>query len=551
MRHVLILAVWAILGSDLYAQEAKPASPAPPKITYDEHVRPILREHCFSCHSADKQESGLALDTYQKTMTGGSSGEIVIAGDLASSRLWALASHKEEPKMPPRQDKLASAKLDLLSKWIEQGAPENSGSKVVQKANPLAVVSTGGAKPAGRTIMPVGLLKQPVQVTARAGQVTALAASPFSPLLAVAGQKQIVLWNTDDGSLLGILPFPEGVPYCLHFSRNGSVLLAGGGRGGHSGCVALYDVATGKRLATIGDELDAVLAADISADQSRVALGGPSRAVRIYSVQTGEVLHEIRKHTDWVNAIEFSPQGDLLATADRSGGVFVWEAATARESLNLRGHTGGVWDLNWRHDDKVLATAGEDGTIKLWDKNEGTALKSWTAHAGGAFCVRFAEDGRLATCGRDNSVKSWAADGAAIKTYPSFTESALRCAFSHDGQRVIAGDWLGNIRAWEAVKGAELFSFTANPPTLAMRLVAARQELATKQQAAADAAAKTAEAGKLLAERESQLKAAAAEHAAKKSAAEKAQAALEKAKAAEQAAASDERALQQSTSTGP
>src|SRR5262245_16620915 len=111
------------------SQDQKPA--VSQRVTYDEHVRPIFREHCFSCHGADKQESGLQLDNYQKTMAGGSSGEVVLPGDLASSRLWALVSHAEEPKMPPRQDKLVAAKLDLLSKWIEQGAPENAGSKVV------------------------------------------------------------------------------------------------------------------------------------------------------------------------------------------------------------------------------------------------------------------------------------------------------------------------------------------------------------------------------------------------------------------------------------
>src|SRR6266436_115151 len=97
--------VLALLVSIGRAQDAKPAPPpAAPKITYDEHVRPILREHCFSCHSADKQESGLQLDSYQKAMAGGSSGEVVLPGDLASSRLWALVSHAEETKMPPKQD---------------------------------------------------------------------------------------------------------------------------------------------------------------------------------------------------------------------------------------------------------------------------------------------------------------------------------------------------------------------------------------------------------------------------------------------------------------
>ena len=46
---------------------------------------------------------------------------------------------------------------------------------------------------------------------------------------------------------MGILPFPEGVPYVLKFSRNGSLLLAGGGRGAYQGKVVVFDVKTGER----------------------------------------------------------------------------------------------------------------------------------------------------------------------------------------------------------------------------------------------------------------------------------------------------------------
>src|SRR5262245_30639783 len=196
-RFALVVGCVA-LGAGFSAVDAQEAKPAATKITYDDHVRPILREHCFTCHSVDKQESGLQLDTYQKTMAGGSSGEIVLAGDLGSSRLWALVSHAEEPKMPPRQDKLVAAKLDLISKWIEQGAPENAGSKVTIKKNPLAAVaaSTSG-KPEGPVAMPVALLKQPVHYTAKPGQVTALATSPWAPLVAIAGQKQVTLYHSE------------------------------------------------------------------------------------------------------------------------------------------------------------------------------------------------------------------------------------------------------------------------------------------------------------------------------------------------------------------
>lgn len=505
------IAIALLISSSIgAAQDGKPAASAAAKITYDEHVRPLLREHCFSCHGPDKQESGLQLDSYQKTMAGGSSGEIVIPGDLESSRLWALASHKEEPKMPPRQDKLSQAKLELLSKWIEQGAPENAGSKVTLKQNPLAAVAASNiGKPQGPAVMPVGLLTEPVQYTARPGQITALAASPWAPLVAVAGQKQVALYNSDDGGLLGILPFPEGIPYVLRFSRNGGVLLAAGGRGGHSGCAVLFDVKTGQRIAKIGDELDAVLAADVNATHSLVAIGGPNRVVRIFSAQSGEQLHEIRKHTDWICSLEFSPDGKLLATSDRGGGLFVWEADTARETLFLRGHNGAVNDVSWRLDSKILSSAGEDGTVKLWELDNGNAIKSWTAHAGGAFCIRYTHDGRLVSSGRDNVVKTWGGDGAAQKSYPAFAESALRCTFTHDGRRVIGGDWLGNVKVWDAAKAADVFCLPANPPTLAMRkaeaakAVEARSAEVAKLQVAADAAAKAlAEAQAALAKAE-------------------------------------------------
>jgi hypothetical protein len=80
------------------------------KITYDDHIKPIFREHCASCHNNNAKKGGLSLESYQATMAGGSSGEVLVAGDLDASRLYALTAHKEQPTMPPMQDKIAQAK---------------------------------------------------------------------------------------------------------------------------------------------------------------------------------------------------------------------------------------------------------------------------------------------------------------------------------------------------------------------------------------------------------------------------------------------------------
>jgi hypothetical protein len=349
-----------------------------------------------------------------------------------------LGHHDETPYMPPNQDRIADAKLQVLRAWIEGGSLENMGSKVAKKkATSLAVTTTPVGMRPENPAMPTALWKQPVLYTERPSGITALAASPWAPVVAVAGQKQIVMYHSDTGEHLGVLPFPEGEPHVLRFSRDGSVLLAGGGRGAHSGYVALYDVATGKRLVRVGDELDVVLSADVAPDLSQIALAGPQRLIRIYATDTGELLHEIKKHTDWVYAVEYSPDGVLLATSDRANGLFVWEADTARQWLDLRGHNLAVTDVSWRADSNVLASSSMDGTVKLWEMNEGGNIKSWNAHEGGVMSVEYTHDGRLVTAGRDKTVKTWSTEGDAVRTFPAFSEAALLSTFTHDGNRVL------------------------------------------------------------------------------------------------------------------
>src|SRR5262249_38946633 len=151
--------------------------------------------------------------------------------------LYALVAHLESPKMPPEQDKIAAAKIDLIKQWIVGGAPESSGSKVrIKPKVDLSLNVAVGNKPE-KPAMPEKFHRQPYVAASRSGSSTAIAASPWAPLVAVAGQKQVMLYNSDNLSLITILSFPEGVPHVLKFSRDGSVLLVGGGRGGSSGKV--------------------------------------------------------------------------------------------------------------------------------------------------------------------------------------------------------------------------------------------------------------------------------------------------------------------------
>lgn len=492
---VISLALLASWRFDLFAADAK----KPTKITYDEHILPLFRDKCIACHNQDKKRAGLILDNYTKVMEGSSSGAVVKPGDAEGSALFRVMAHKEEPFMPPKSPMLPKESLDLVEKWIAGGALENAGSKAIIANKPkmdIGLTSVVRGKPEGPPPMPPNTLPlQPVVRSKRGTAIIALAASPWAPLVAVGGQKQVLLYHSDTLELLGVLPFPEGTPHVLKFSRNGSLLLAGGGRDGKSGRVVVWSVLKGERIIEVGEESDAVLAADISPDQTQIALGGPSKVVRLYSTKDGKLQQEIRKHTDWVTTLEYSPDGVLLTSGDRNGGLFVWEAYTAREYFSLRGHTAAITEISWRADGNVCASGSEDGTIRLWEMENGGAIKTWGAH-GGVQSVRYARDGRIVSCGRDRTARLWDGNGTAQRAFEPFGDLALRTTFSHDGGRVIAGDWTGQLLVWNTADGKRVGALTANPPSVAEQLALALKEQEARQKAHDQLAATAAAAQK-------------------------------------------------------
>lgn len=460
------------------------ADKAKEKITYSDHVVQIFRSRCGSCHNPDKAKGGLNLDNYGAAMQGGGSGKVIEPGDAEGSSLLGVITHKEEPKMPPNSSRIPDAEIELIQKWIEGGALENSGSTAAVKAKPkfefkLDPAATG--KPAGQPAMPEELSTEPFVARARPSAVVAMANSPWAPLVAVGGHKQVLLYRTTDNHLVGVLPFPEGTIHCLRFSRDGDLLLAGGGRGGQSGLAVAFNVKNGQRIFEIGKEYDAVLAADISPDHGQVALGGPSKIVRVYGTADGNLMFEMKKHTDWVTAVEFSPDGVLLATGDRANGLVVWEAQTGREFHDLRGHSAAITDLSWRLDSNVVASSSEDGSIRLWELENGGNIKSIGAHGGGVESVRFAKDGRLISAGRDRLVRIWDQNGSKQREFEAFGDLALEAVFTHDETKAIAADWSGEIRVWDVKDGRRLANLAVNPAPIAARLDQARKALAAAQ----------------------------------------------------------------------
>lgn len=441
--------------------------------TFVDDALPVLRQRCGTCHNADKREAGLDVTSYAGIMQGGGSGQVIVAGDAAKSLLFRLANHDEEPKMPPDSPPIPEGERQILRAWIAGGVRESKGSgPVTPQKLELAMTAPAAERPAV-VPLPVRLPLETAIHTKSLDACASIATSPWAPVAAICGQKQVLIYRTDSLELAGVLPFPEGRPHVVRFSAGGGLVLAGGGVGGASGSVVVWNLTDGSRLRAVGDEFDVVLAADISPDQRLVALGGPQKVARIWSLEAGTKLHDLGKHTDWILAAAFSPNGKLLATSDRAGNVILWDAATGDDVLTLQAHPAAVPALAWRGDSGLLATACEDGQIRLWEPENGTQVKAWQAHAGGATAIDFTRDGRMVTHGRDRTAKLWKPDGAAERSCEASSDIGLAVAFCDETGRIVAGDWTGEIRVFNPADGKRIGNLDPNPPPLAARAAAA------------------------------------------------------------------------------
>ena len=461
MRRLLL---FTILSQHLCAAEI---------ISYDDHVLKIFEQTCLNCHNPDKAKGGLDLSNYAGVMKGGSSGKIVEPGDTGST-LINLVKQTAEPAMPPEGEKLSAEDVEILSKWIEGGLLENKSSTARKPSKPkfqTALRSDPSAKPEGPPPMPEHLLLEPPVITARAAAVNAIATSPWAPLLAATGQKQILLHHTGTLELVGILPFPEGDPISLAFTTDARYLIVGGGVPGKSGFTVTFDITTGARVVSAGKEFDSILAADIRPSFDIVATGGPSKLLKLWNTLTGELVKSIKKHTDWITALDVSPDGILLGSGDRNGGVWVWEAESGREFHTLRAHQGAITALAFRSDSDLLGTASEDGSLRFWEMSNGTEVKKIDAHSGGVTAFTFAKNGSFVSAGRDLKARIWKADFTQLREIP-LPALPTAAAVDFEEKRAFIADALGNIHAVSIEENGapDLLTFPTNPPSIDTRL---------------------------------------------------------------------------------
>jgi mono/diheme cytochrome c family protein len=113
------------------------------RVDFRRDIEPILRANCYQCHGAKKASAQLRLDDKELAMKGGISGAVIVPGNSKDSRLMKrVMGEGDETRMPLGGSPLKANQIELIRKWIDQGAiwPENPQSSISKGRNPQSAV---------------------------------------------------------------------------------------------------------------------------------------------------------------------------------------------------------------------------------------------------------------------------------------------------------------------------------------------------------------------------------------------------------------------------
>jgi len=94
---------------------------------YVDHIEPIIKRTCVSCHREGKENGNYFMTSYDETLNSGDYAPNIIAGDLDSNVIRMLYREEIEAggPMPPTKA-LKEEWIDLWERWVTAGMPETA-----------------------------------------------------------------------------------------------------------------------------------------------------------------------------------------------------------------------------------------------------------------------------------------------------------------------------------------------------------------------------------------------------------------------------------------
>ena len=364
-------------------------------VSYFKKVRPIFQAHCQGCHQPAKAKGGYVMTEFARLLKGGDdaekSGAAIVPRQPGESHLVKqITPVNGEAEMPPKKAPLHETEIALISRWITEGATDDTPENAKQRFS----------------------LDRP-PVYSRPPVVTSLDFSPDGSLLAVAGFHEVLLWKGDGSELVARLVGLSERIQSVRFSPDGKQLVAAGGRPAQMGEIQIWDVEQQKLLVSAPQGFDTVYGASWSPDGKLVAFGCADKAVRAIDAATGRQVLQQASHDDWVLGTVFTGDGSKLVSVGRDMTAKLTEVTTQRFIDNLSSITpgalrGGLQTVTRHTKRDEFLVGGADGVPQAYRierkvqrriGDNALLIRRWPAMNGRVYSVAFAPDGKSFAAG--------------------------------------------------------------------------------------------------------------------------------------------------------
>lgn len=408
--------------------------------SFHNDVQPLLQKHCAGCHQPATKSAGLDLTTYSEFKKGGRRGPAFVAGQPEDSITVQYLVAALQPRMPLARPPLAESEISLIRDWIRAGALDDTPA------------------PATETTKPTVYLQPPV--------INSLRFSPDGQSLAVSGNREILIHSLNANAAPKRLQGKAERILSLAYSKDGRLLIAGGGTPARFGEVQIWDPTEAKLLHSATLTSDTVFGASLAPDASRIAVGAADNTVHVFETATAKELYKIGNHEDWVLSTIFGVDSKRFVSVSRDRAAKINDAASGAflENANLlktelyavsrhpskdiiviggedrypyvylldrarnmkiaddstlvrriERQDGPIAALDWSPDAKLIAIAGGSPKVNLYDADSGKLAASCTGHAAGIYTVAFSPDSKtLATGGFDGKVRLYSTQNCAL-----------------------------------------------------------------------------------------------------------------------------------------
>ena len=438
------------------AEDDKQSEVSP--VSFDKQIRPILQVRCYGCHQPARPGGEYDMTSFRKLLAGGETDvpAIVPFKPEDSYLIDQITPVDGQAEMPKRARTLPETAIDLVRRWITEGARDDTPKGAVQRFD-----------------------AEHPPTYSRPPAIASLDYSPDGKLLAVAGFHEVLLHKADGTGLVArFIGLSERIE-SVRFSPRGKKLAVTGGSPAGMGELQIWDMAKKNLYMSLPETFDPALGASWSSDRKLVAYGCSDNTVRVVNIRTGKQVLSVA-HKDRVLDTVFSVDGSQLVTVARDRTARLIDVKTQRLVGTIASMTG---DPNAgircvvRHPlrDEILV-GGADGVPRIYRMRPMTAGQTgdganllWELPSlpGPVYAVDISHDGTrfVAASSLDGkgAIHIYEMDpepkipGEIIKSVVKVqvpTGGVFAATFHPDGKRLAAAGSDGRIRLIDARTGA-------------------------------------------------------------------------------------------------